>query len=296
MAKCPGCGEKLHLYNWKPVCPHCGVNLNYYNSNENLLEEAEKSERENAKFRPKIDRAKIGTISSIYGIVRLVLRALPLAALFLPLATADGNSINALGVYNFISSADIGKLLGNVLAGDKFSLSILFLFLAVVMILINLFMLFGAMGKKWIVREPVIISIFTVFGILSAVFWSIQDTYIGNVKIGAFVFIGIGVLQLVWNFVILSKSVEITYTPWLPVTSKDYVTGKALPVNYTECLIGGLPSHEYYALVEQGKSKEEIRRVMLPVLAKYQDAANKKRELEEAEKKREEDRRHGIES
>lgn len=294
MAHCPNCGKHLRFIDWKPVCPACGVNLNYYNSNEKLLEEAEKSEIEHAKFRPRIDRAKKGTISSVYGIVRLVLRALPLGALFLPLTTgADGASINALGVYSYISSADIGEILNGVLSGNLFNIAFLCLLLSVVMILVNLFMLFGAMGKKWIIREPIVIGLFTGFGAAAAVLGALSGRTIG---IGAYVYIGLGVLQLIWNFVILSKSATISYTPWLPENDPNYITGRALPVDYTECLIGGLPAPVYFGLVAEGKSKEEIRRIMLPVLAKLQDEANKKREAEEAEKKREEDRKHGIES
>lgn len=293
MAHCPNCGTHLRFIDWKPVCPGCGVNLNYFNSNENLLNEAEKSEIEHAKFRPRIDRGKVATIASSYGIVRLVLRALPLGALFLPLATADGSTVNAMAVYKYISSADIGALLNSVMKGELFPISLVCLLLSAVLILVNLFMLFGAMGRKWIVREPVMIGLFTGFAAVSAVLYAVSGE---TLKIGAFVYIGLGIAQLVWNFIILSKSVTISYTPWLSETDKNYKTGKALPVKYTECLIGGLPAPEYFALVAEGRSTEEIRRIMLPVLAKYQDDANRKRETEEAEKKREEDRKHGIES
>ena len=34
MAKCPKCGRKLTLFDWKPNCPECGVNLVYYGMEE----------------------------------------------------------------------------------------------------------------------------------------------------------------------------------------------------------------------------------------------------------------------
>ena len=41
MAKCPKCGRKLTLFDWKPNCPDCGVNLVYYGMEERLLAEAD---------------------------------------------------------------------------------------------------------------------------------------------------------------------------------------------------------------------------------------------------------------
>lgn len=288
MAKCPGCGYHLHLYDIKPVCPKCGVNLNYFNSNENLLNEAEKSETENAKFRPKIDRGKKATISSYQGIVRLVLRALPLGAVFLPLCKAESGTVNALGIYNYISSVDVGALLGNALKGDRQSLSLVFMLLSAVMILVNLFMLFGAMGFRWKTRETTVISVFLALQIAAAAVCPYPP------GAGAYVYIALGVLQMIWNVYLIRTAVPVVYTPWLPETSPGYRTGTGLKMEYTPCYIGGLPSYRYFELVEQGKSIEEIRRIMLPALALQQDEANKKREQEEAEKKREEDAKHGI--
>ena len=59
-------------------------------------------------------------------------------------------------------------------------------------------------------------------------------------------------------------------------------------MKYTECLIGGLPSEEYFALVEDGQSKEQIRRKMLVSLSKMQEEARlaqKKAEREAQEAK-----------
>ena len=289
MSHCPSCGKKLHLYNIKPVCPECGVNLNYFNSNENLLDEAEKSEREHAKFQPKIDRAKKNTIFSWQGIVRLVLRVLPLGAIFLPLCQNNGENINALSIYNFVSTADIGSIISNIFS-DFANLSLVFLLLSVVMILVNLFMLFASGGYKWKTRETAVISVFLGLSLLSAIF----SPY--SLKIGAYIYILLGILQMVWNIYLIKTAVPVVYTPYLPPTSPDYRLYKGLKVDYTPCHIGGLPSDEYFGLVEQGKTTEEIRRIMLPALAREQDAANKKREQEEAEKKAEEDRKHGIKS
>jgi len=58
MAKCPKCGRKLTLFDWKPNCPNCGVNLVYYGMEERLLDEADKAEAEHARLQKRIDRLK----------------------------------------------------------------------------------------------------------------------------------------------------------------------------------------------------------------------------------------------
>ena len=60
---------------------------------------------------------------------------------------------------------------------------------------------------------------------------------------------------------------------------------KGINVTYTQCLIGGLPSQEYFELKEQGVSEEEIHRKMLKALAVLQDEAEKKMSEEEAAEK-----------
>ena len=59
-------------------------------------------------------------------------------------------------------------------------------------------------------------------------------------------------------------------------------------MKYTKCLIGGLPSEEYFALIEDGQSNEQIRRKMLVSLSKMQEEARlaqKKAEREAQEAK-----------
>lgn len=75
-----------------------------------------------------------------------------------------------------------------------------------------------------------------------------------SVGIGVIVFMLLYIIQLAYNIVIFKKGFE---------------------VEYTTCLIGGLPSDEYFSLVEQGLSKDEIYRKMLIALAELQDEAEK---------------------
>ena len=92
---------------------------------------------------------------------------------------------------------------------------------------------------------------------------------------------------------IISASLEIGYIVLIllylvQLIFNVIVNKKGLEVKYTECLIGGLPSEEYFALVEDGQSKEQIRRKMLVSLSKMQEEArlaHKKAEQEAQEAK-----------
>ena len=80
MAKCPKCGRKLTLFDWKPNCPECGINLVYYGLEDKLLDEADAAEAEHAKLQKKIDRLKAAFIGSKLTIARIFLSLLPIAA------------------------------------------------------------------------------------------------------------------------------------------------------------------------------------------------------------------------
>lgn len=118
MAKCPNCGRKLHLTDWRPICPDCGVNLNYFKAKEKLIEESEKAEIEHARFQPKVDRGKAATIGTKTGIVRMVLFLVPVLSLLLPIfgITVSGSkkSYNAIDIYNVFSAVDTGKILSSI--------------------------------------------------------------------------------------------------------------------------------------------------------------------------------------
>lgn len=68
--------------------------------------------------------------------------------------------------------------------------------------------------------------------------------------IGIFIIILFYIAQLVFNILVCKKGIEVKYTP---------------------CLIGGLPSEEYFSYVEAGVSELEIRKKMVEALQKMQD-------------------------
>ena len=278
MANCPNCGRKLHIYNWSQECPDCHVNMVYYKSNDRLLEETEKAEIEHAINQPGIDRAKAAFFGSPPAIVRIILSLLPIAGLFLPLCSFYGEngreSINAINIYNFISKADdIGSILGE----GTFGISIIALLLSAVMIIVCLALTPLSLSKKGKERNLLLNSFMIASAVVSAMCFSACSMNISTIfpqytsakiSIGSFVYIGLMILILVYNLRLDKKGLEVKYTP---------------------CYIGGLPSGEYFSLVEQGTDILEIRKKMVEALKEIQEKineeeakANQKKEAERA--------------
>lgn len=267
MAVCPNCGEKLKITDWRPECPGCGVNLNYFRSNEKLLADSEKAEIEHARFQPHIDRAKAAFVGSKLTIVRIVLSLLPIGGLFLPLGIfrgAEDVSVNVIGVYNFISRADIGALFKNAVSGDLFSVASVTFLLSVVLILVNLIALVASNGRHGKSRTFTLNGVMLGSAVIAAVCFALckgtspllETAYAGvSPGIGAFVYIELIALLFGWNILLYKKGIAVKYTP---------------------CLIGGLPSEEYFSYVEQGLSQDAIYRKMLVALAKLEEASEGK--------------------
>ena len=265
MANCPKCGRKLHLYDWRPECPDCHVNMVYYKANEKLLADSEAAEIEHAKSQPGIDRAKAAFFGSPLAIIRIVVSLLPIGGLFLPLCKVSDKSINAIGVVNYIQSHPIGAIFGNAVKGDMISLSVAGLLLSVVMILACLICLFMSLGKHGKQRNFIMNLVMLLGALTSAIAFAVSGS--GALGIGAFVYIALLLAIMIYNLVLAKIG---------------------LPIKHTECLIGGLPSDEYFALVEQGASELEIRKKMVAALTKMQDEirAKEKQAEEEAFKKK----------
>lgn len=294
MKHCPKCGAKLHLKDWRPECPKCGVNMVYYKSNEILLEESEKTEIEHAKFQPKVDRAKAAFFGSTPAIIRIVLSLLPIAGLFLPicnLVNLEGNcatqkSINIIGAYNYISQRynPLGNVFTSLLKGDMLAISIVTLMISLIMILVCLICLVMSLGKHGKIRNLILNSFMLLNACVSAVCFGVMTKHIAapfevgsesftscSLGAGIFVYIGLILVLLIYNLVLAKVGLKINYTP---------------------CLIGGLPSEEYFEYVEQGMSQLEIRKKMVEVLTKMQEEVRAKeaeaqqKALEDARKRK----------
>ena len=260
MANCPKCGKKLRIYHWRPECPFCGVNMVYYNSNDRMLAETEQAEIEHAHFQPRIDRAKAAFFGSPPAIARIVLGVLPLGALFLPLVGSSvSRSYNVIGIYKAIDEAGgLGTVLGSAFSGSAIALSVLLLLISVALWLVCLVCLPMSLGPHGKARNLILDLL--RFG--SAAAGAINFLRVGSLKIGAFVYLFLLLAVLVYNLILAKKG---------------------LPVKHTVCLIGGLPSEEYFRMKEEGVSDLEIRKKMVEALTVMQNEARAKEAEAEAE-------------
>ncbi|MBQ7688271.1 MAG: hypothetical protein IJT27_03525 [Clostridia bacterium] len=270
MAQCPKCGRKLHLFNWRPTCPDCGVNMVYYKSNDRLLEETEKTEIEHAKHQPAIDRAKAAFFGSPLAIARIVLSVLPLGALFLPLATLTekGETATVNGIYLFqtVKSVGFGALFSGALQGETLKISVLLMLVSAAMILVCLICLPMSLGRHGKARNLILNLLLLLPAAEAAVMLSIGENTGVALSFGAYVYLGLCFAILIYNLILAKVG---------------------LPVRYTVCYIGGLPSDEYFALVEKGWSDLEIRKKMVEALTAMQENVRAEAAEEEAKKEAE---------
>ncbi len=285
MAKCPKCGRKLTLFDWKPNCPGCGVNLVYYGMEERLLDEADAAEAEHARLQKRIDRLKASFVGSKLTVIRIILSILPIATLLLPLCTLTYSgpfieevtkNIGLIELINVITSLDIDALLtmlGSGIVGTSFigyAGALVTLLLSVVFIVLSLLMLMLACSPKGNPRNITLNIITIALAIASPVFFNIFATNIsavfpdfisGKIGFGIFVYIGSLALLLAINIIIAVKGVN---------------------VKYKQCYVGGIPAEEYFELVEKGTDKAVIRKMMAEALEKKAtDSEEKKEEVKE---------------
>lgn len=282
MANCPKCGRKLTILDWRPNCPGCGVNLVYYGMEERLLKEADAAEAEHAKLQKRIDRLKSSFIGSKLTIIRIILSVLPIATLLLPLCTvsysgpfieATTTSVNAIEIYNLVSSLDFDALitmLGSSVVGTSFigyAGALVCLLLSLVMVIVSLVMLTLACSPKGNPRNITLNSITIALAVASVVFFNIfsknisavfPDFISGSVGFGIFVYIGALVLLLAVNIIIAVKGVN---------------------VKYKQCYVGGIPAEEYFELVEKGTDIEVIHQMMAEALEKKAAKTDEKEEV-----------------
>ena len=262
LAQCPKCGETLRFYHIKPECPFCGVNMVYYNANARLLAEAEAAEIAHAKSQPGVDRAKAASIGSPKAIARLALSALPLGALFGPLASAAGEggakTVNAIGLYTYISNTDVSALPKRILGGDALAAAAVLTLLSAVLILWNLIAVPFSLGPHGKIRDRIR---------QTALFCSAAGAGIACTLGGGRLLWG-GYLYLLLLFAVLIFNV--------------YLQKTGLPVKATPCLIGGLPSERYFQMKADGAPEAEIRRAMVEALTAMQEETRRKEAIDEA--------------
>ena len=269
MAKCPKCGRKLTLFDWRPNCPGCGVNLVYYGMEERLLNEADAAEAEHAKLQKKIDRLKASFVGSKLTIIRIILSIIPIAALMLPLCSVTYSgpfieqtttSVNAITIYNLVSSLDFDALftmIGSDLLGTSFigyAGALVCLLLSLVLVILSLVMLTLACSPKGNPRNITLNSITIILASASAVLFTVFSNGItavfpefisGKLGVGIFVYIALLAALLILNIVIAKKGVN---------------------VKYKQCYVGGIPAEEYFELVANGTDVDTIHEMMAKAL------------------------------
>lgn len=288
MAKCPKCGRKLTLFDWKPNCPDCGVNLVYYGMEERLMEEADAAEAEHARTQKRMDRLKAAFIGSPLTIIRIIFSVLPIAALMLPLATISFNGpfiaetstrINAIKIYELVSGVDFDGLftmMGSSLVGSSFTgyfVALAGILLSLVFVIVSLVMLTMSCGKLGNIRNFIFNALAIISATVSVVFYnkfasgitSIFPEFVTEASVGwgAYVYIAILVILLGINIVLAVKGID---------------------VKYKQCYVGGIPAEEYFELVEKGTDKDTLHAMMAEALAK-KEAEKEKAEEEELKAK-----------
>ena len=299
MAKCPKCGRKLTLFDWKPNCPNCGVNLVYYGMEERLMAEADAAEAEHARTQKRMDRLKASFINSPLTIIRIILSVLPIAALMLPLASisysgpfvsATTTSINAIKIYEIVSGVDFDGLftmMNSGVLGSSFTgyfVSLAGILLSLVFVIVSLVMLTMSCGKLGNVRNFTFNILAIASAIVSVVFYNQFATGItgvfpdfvteASVGWGAYVYIGTLAALFGINIILAVKGID---------------------VKYKQCYVGGIPAEEYFELVEKGTDTDTLHAMMADALSKMEaekkaaeeaEAEELKAKLDEAEKEK----------
>ena len=273
VATCPKCGKKLNMTQWRPECPGCGVNMVYYKANDRLLAETEAAEIQHALFQPKIDRAKAAFFGSPLAILRVVLTVVPIAALFLPLASMKYPEremhVSILQIFTYIKDVGFISLIGKAGHGDPLSLSILLLLFSVLMLLVSLICIVMSLGKHGKQRTLFLNILLLASAISSALVFvakgqdpmkNLSGAIKAKLFYGAFVYLLFLIVLFALNLIILTKG---------------------LPVRHTVCYIGGLPSEAYFDMVHSGKDELEIKNRMIEALTIMQEEVRKKAEEEE---------------
>lgn len=253
MAKCPNCGVKIGIFDWRPNCKNCGVNLVYFDIEKKLLADSERAEAEHRDFVMKTARVKAAYIGSsskretVLAIARIVLTLLPVAFFFLPLVQITTNipyysnvmDVNAIGVYELMSTFNFGGLFaafGSDIVGTPsiyLAVSIVTTALAVVGIVLNLVLITLACSPKGKIRTLSICVLNIILAALGVVFFNLAGTgytaifgaeaFSTKIGIGAFLAIGAMVLTLIINIVLFTKkfAIQVKYPEIVPLGYKQ---------------------------------------------------------------------------
>ncbi len=277
MANCPKCGQHLRLIDWKQHCPHCGANIFIYDLQERLMQDADKAEVQNYHFQKKIDRLKASFAGSKLAVARIFTSILPIGGLFLPLINGKclsplpetSGGIDILKIVNMFSADgfDVGEVLNSLVSCIPMLISILLFVLSAVALLLHLVFLMLSCSPKGKVRNFSLDIIMLAFSVGSAVCFSAspKDFIIsGSLSVGTFLYIALMFVNFAVDFAVFKKGIE---------------------VKHKQAFVGGIPIEEYFKMLDDGVSHDDIRKEQYKRLQAIYD--EKVKELEEREKEQE---------
>ena len=195
MSNCPKCGEKLGRFYFKQTCPHCGANLMYYDFENSLKNDAEQAEREFDAVERLLNGIKASAIGSVAAVLRLVCFLLPIAALLLPVFTANGDSVNLIGI---IKSVTGGGVFGDTLLTLCFADFVCVIAFALVSIIVSLFS-FTKNGLK----RNVVIS-FAGIAAFAGIYIAVISAG-GGLAYGFFVVLALQIVTVALHFAVSKK-------------------------------------------------------------------------------------------
>ncbi len=238
--------------------------------------DADKAEVENYHFQKKIDRLKASFAGNKLAVARIFTSLLPIGALFLPLVKANfsapmpekSGNITVLDIYNMFGDLDIGALFGSFSENAPFLISAILFLLSVVLILVHFILLTLACSPKGKQRAYALNILMLAFSMASAICFAVSPVSscaYGSLSVGTFLYIALFIVNFVLEIIIYQKGMEI---------------------HHKQCYVGGIPIEEYFKMIEDGVSHEELRKEMYKRLTEIQ--LQKDKELEEAEKAKKE--------
>ncbi len=264
MAECPKCKEHLRLVDWKPNCPHCGANIVVYDLQERLMQEADSAEVQYYHFQKKVDRLKASFIGSKLSIVRIFTSLIPVAALFLPIVKINlsapfepySGNMGVLDIYNLFDKLDIGAFLTAIetygTAGVMFTLSVVGLLLSIVVMLLHFLCNMLACSPKGKIRNYTLDIIYIAFVVITMGLFAFipENPFVsGSLGVGAFLYLVLVILNFVIDILVFRENIEI---------------------KHAQCYVGGIPIEEYFEMVENGMSPEDLRAEMYKRLTAIQ--------------------------
>ena len=232
MAYCPNpdCKRKLKFSDWRELCPDCGVNILYFGMEERMEEESDRVELAAAAAQKKFDRASAAVIGGPFAIARLALLFLPLGALAPVLLSNMRPAI--LDVFQNMGrfSEQLQQL--NATSQRGYIIMLAGIFIAAAAALAGLFTSFLAASPKWFWRNSLISSAGMAGAALSLIAGNQLKTAFAGLFLAFALILGI-------NLIIKAKG--------------------GVPVQYKQCIIGGLPEEEVLAYIARGGTVKELR-------------------------------------